>query len=174
MGKLPRDFEGDRTEAENFIEEVKGYLRLNRDIARFDSPMKKIAFTLTHMKGPDVAGWTRDMGEMLNALTPAQHNVPLLWEHFLNEFEAQYQDNSAQERARTALSKLKVVDGGIDQYVSKFKELARRAGYTLGTPETIQQFQAGLPRNVLANVKRAPFVTTYPAIRERAILSTAA
>jgi hypothetical protein len=44
---------GDRARADNFIEEVKGYLRLNQDVAGFDSPMKKIAFTLTLIKGAD-------------------------------------------------------------------------------------------------------------------------
>jgi hypothetical protein len=41
MGQLPQTFTGDHTQADNFIEEVKGYLRLNRDVAGFDSPMKK-------------------------------------------------------------------------------------------------------------------------------------
>ena len=55
MGKLPDTFDGDRAKAEDFIEEVKGYLHLNQDVAGFNSPMKKVAFTLTHMKGPKVA-----------------------------------------------------------------------------------------------------------------------
>ena len=31
MGKLSEIFDGDRTKAEDFIEEVKRYLRLNQD-----------------------------------------------------------------------------------------------------------------------------------------------
>jgi hypothetical protein len=41
------------------MEEVKTYLRLNADITGFDSPMKKVTFVLTHMKGPDIAGWCK-------------------------------------------------------------------------------------------------------------------
>jgi hypothetical protein len=59
--------------------------------------MKKIAFTLTHMKGPDVAGWTRDMGILLDALDPTVDNVPLLWEQFIFEFEAQYLDSAKED-----------------------------------------------------------------------------
>jgi hypothetical protein len=88
MGKLPDDFNGDRTKADDFIEEVKGYLRLNAEVAGFNSPRKKIVFTLTHMKGPEVA---HDMGTLLDNLDPA-NNVDALWEQFLAEFAAQYQD----------------------------------------------------------------------------------
>jgi hypothetical protein len=79
--------------ADNFIEEVQQYLRLNSDVAGYDSPMKKVAFTLTCMKGPEVATWTRDIGGMLDQLDPAVDNIPALWIQFLDEFRAQYQDS---------------------------------------------------------------------------------
>jgi hypothetical protein len=58
MGQLPQIFTGNQDQADNFIKEVKGYLHLNQDMAGFDSPIKKIAFMLTLIKGPDTAGWT--------------------------------------------------------------------------------------------------------------------
>jgi hypothetical protein len=58
MGQLPQVFTGDQARADNFIEEVKGYLRLNQDVAGFDSPMKKIVFMLMLIKQADMAGWT--------------------------------------------------------------------------------------------------------------------
>ena len=62
MGNLPHKFTGDRTKADDFIEEVKAYFRVNEDIAGFNSPIKKVTFTLTLIKGDEVAGWVRDMG----------------------------------------------------------------------------------------------------------------
>jgi hypothetical protein len=56
MGQLLQVFTGDRSQADNFIEEVKGYLCLNQDVAGFESPMKKIMFTLTLIKGLDTMG----------------------------------------------------------------------------------------------------------------------
>jgi len=56
MGGLPQIFTGDRLLADDFIEEVKGYLRLNQDVAGYNSPIKKVGLTLTLMKGPQVAG----------------------------------------------------------------------------------------------------------------------
>jgi hypothetical protein len=89
MGKLPEPFYGNRTKAEHFMQEVKAYLRLNQDVPGFNSPMKKVAFVLTHMKGPDVAGWARDVGEVLDDLQMPQDNIPILWTQFCEEFEQQ-------------------------------------------------------------------------------------
>src|SRR5712672_2364383 len=58
---LPADFHGDQAKGEDFLEECKGYLLLIEDVPGFDSPKKKIQFVLTHIKGPDVAGWVKDM-----------------------------------------------------------------------------------------------------------------
>jgi hypothetical protein len=68
-------------------------------VAGFDSPMKKIAFTMTLIKGPDVTGWIRDIGEMLDHLDPDIDNVPALWQQFLYEFKVQFQDTQKEERA---------------------------------------------------------------------------
>jgi hypothetical protein len=62
MGQLPQVFMGDHARADNFIKEVKGYLQLNQDVVGFDSPMKKIAFMLTLIKGADTTGWMSPSG----------------------------------------------------------------------------------------------------------------
>src|SRR5579859_5087954 len=61
MGTLPQVFTGNRTLSDDFMEEVKGYLRLNQDVPGFNSPIKRVALTLTLIQGPEVAGWKRDM-----------------------------------------------------------------------------------------------------------------
>ena len=68
MGNLPHEFTGDRTKADDFIEEVKVYFCVNEDVAGFNSPIKKVAFTLTLIKGDEVAGWVRDMGIWIDGL----------------------------------------------------------------------------------------------------------
>jgi hypothetical protein len=96
MGQLPQVFTRDRARANDFIEEVKGYLWLNQDVAGFDSPMKRIAFTLMLIKGPDMAGQTRDMGAFLDGLDPGD-NIPELWTQFLAEFGQQFQDMQKED-----------------------------------------------------------------------------
>ena len=171
MGKLPKIFNGDRTKADDFIEEVKGYLCLNAEVAGFDSPMKKITFTLTHMKGPEVAGWVHDIGHMLDGLNPLVDNIPFLWEQFLNEFEAQYLDTAREDQARAALHEHKIKGEEIDAYISKFEELAHQANYTTGSPETLRLFLQGLNRKIVDDIYKPLFPQGYTQTKERAIQS---
>ena len=173
IGALPTPFLGDRTKAENFMEEVKQYLRLNRDVAGFDSPMTKVNFTLTHMKGPAVAGWTRDMGNLMDvlALNPA-NNIPDLWLHFQLEFESQYMDSTRIDRARADLHRLRMRGLEVDEYIAKFEELARQANFTTGSNETTEWFMKGLPEKILEDAMRSPRVRGYDEIKQRVIEAT--
>jgi len=130
IGALPQTFEGDQTKAKDFIEEVKSYFCINYDIAGFNLPMKWMAFTLTLIKGPEVAGWARNMGEVLDALNPLVDNIPAVWEQFLDEFSAQFQDFQKEGRAQQKLENLQIRFPDIDRYISQFKELACQANHT--------------------------------------------
>jgi hypothetical protein len=173
MGKLPDNFNGDRTKADNFIEEVKGYLCLNAEVTGFNSPRKKIAFTLTHMKGPEVAGWARDMGTLLDNLDPA-NNVDALWEQFLAEFATQYQDSQREANTPHRLASYRMKFSEIDQYIAGFEELCRKANYTAGNPETLQFFLQKLSPDVLKDVHKPPLAVGYNQTKERAIQVTQA
>jgi Retrotransposon gag protein len=156
MGMLPSPFYGDRTKAEQFIEEVKTYLRLNTDIPGFDSPMKKVVFVLTHMKGPNVAGWVHNNGEILDNLQLPQDNVPLLWMQFCIEFDQQFRDSSRFKRAQEELKHLTMCNNEIDLYIAKFKKLAQNANYNTGNEETVQIFMEGLNKETLQDILRVP------------------
>jgi hypothetical protein len=60
----------------------------------------------------------------------------------------------------------------VDQYISKFEDLASLAGYTVGNEETINFFLRGLPDKVMTDVLKPPIVNMYPALKERAIAVT--
>lgn len=62
--------------------------------------------------------------------------------------------------------------GEIDQYITKFEELAWQALYTLGDKATTTLFLKGLPAGILVDVFKPPAITTYEDIKERAIQST--
>ena len=100
MGKLSEIFDSDKAKAEDFIKEVKGYLYLNYNVAGFNSFMKKVHFTLTHMKGPKVANWVKMMGETMEALDPGMDNILAVWTQFLNMFNTQFQDSIKEEKAQ--------------------------------------------------------------------------
>ena len=149
MGKLPDTFDGDRAKAEDFIEEVKGYLHLNQDVAGFNSPIKKVAFTLIHMKGPKVANWVKTMGETIEGLDPLVDNIPAIWTTFLNMFNTQYQDSTKEEKAQAQLKNLRMKGNLIDEYVSDFEELVRMVGYATGSTETMTMFLDGVDPRIL-------------------------
>jgi hypothetical protein len=157
MGQLPQVLTGDRNQVDNFIEEVKGYLHLNQDVVEFNLPMKKIAFMLTLIKGPDTVGWTRDMGNFLEGLRPVD-NIPDLWTQFLEEFRQQFQDTQKEDRAHMQLEGLRMKFLEIDTYIMKFEELARQAGYMAGNPEMIHTFIKGLTPSVMEEVLKLPLV----------------
>jgi hypothetical protein len=77
MGAISDKFNRDRLKAKNFLEDVLGYLHLNADVMGYNLPMKKVAFTLTLIKGPDVAGWKCNMGAWIDGMDPVIHNIPV-------------------------------------------------------------------------------------------------
>ena len=89
-GQLPEIFTSNRTKADDFIEEVKGYFRANQYVTGLDSPICKIAITLTLIKGVSITGWVRDMGTWLDRLDQITDNMPTVWEQFLDKFKAQF------------------------------------------------------------------------------------
>ena len=156
MGNLPHKFTSDRTKADEFIKEVKAYFWINKDVAGFNSPIKKVAFTLTLIKGDKVAGWVRDMGIWIDRLDQVQDNFPIVWTQFLDEFEAQFQDPNKQQQGRIALKKCHMRWPDITQYIANLKKFARQAGYIQGNTETTDLFLKGLPARVLTDVLKPP------------------
>jgi retrotransposon gag protein len=124
-GSLPNHFNGMRSKADDFINELKSYFHINRLNAALQSPITKAAFALTLIKGPEVAGWVRDMGEFLDNLNPTTDDVPEVWEQFLNNFAERFQNSTHENRARRELEGLTLKFPFIDEYTSKFEELAR-------------------------------------------------
>jgi len=57
----------------------------------------------------------------------------------------------------------------INQYIIKFKDLVRLAGYTVGNKETINFFLKGLSQSVLEDILKPPFTTTYNDPKDCAI-----
>jgi hypothetical protein len=63
------------------------------------------------------------------------------------------------------LKKLRMQFLNIKEYITKFKNLCRQAGYMQGSKETIDIFLRGLPGKVLVDVLKPPFINTYDNIK---------
>jgi len=58
MGALLVVFNSDHMYADDFIEQLKAYIQLNRQVAGMGSFIQRAAFALTLIQGPLVAKWT--------------------------------------------------------------------------------------------------------------------
>ena len=167
MGSFPQIFYGDRSKADDFIEEVKGYFCLNADIAGYNSPYKKVAFTLTLVKGEEMAQWVQNMGNWLDTINPVVDNVKDLWLQFLEAYAYQFQDSQAAQRAQNNLKSCRMMNNNYDEYVSKFEALANRANYTRGSAELYDMFLEGLPTGILYDVLKPLTPLTYDALKDK-------
>ena len=63
----------------------------------YNSPYKKVAFTLTLIKGDEPAQWVQNMRNWLDMLDPFANNVEDLWDQFLEAYMYQFQDSQATQ-----------------------------------------------------------------------------
>ena len=140
----PQPFDRERTKAEAFLRELRLYMMANQGVPGFESPIRCIAIALTFIKGPKVNGWVEAMLQAIEQLHPIQDNIEYTYTDFLHRFQTQFTDSTKQETAQAALDKHHFKFPFIDQYISDFETLVRKAGYTVGSRETMNYFLKGL------------------------------
>jgi len=170
MGKDPPLFNGNRSKADTFMNEVEKYLALNYDVAGFNSPKKKVILVLTFMQGPEVEEWTRGMLQWIQQIDD-QSNMDDVWRIFQKHFYQRFADSQADSTARKELTQLKMRFPNIDSYIADFEQMVRKALYHLGSHKMNQQFLSGLPRDVAEDVMRYPTPITYQEHTEKALAS---
>ena len=112
------------------------------------------------------------MLNMLRRLHPVHHNVPVVWNHFKQEFQAKFTDSTRELRARTQLKRLKFWYLDIDGYIAEFKDLVVQAGYNIASQEMINLFLKGFNKNrsLLDKVFMPLVPVIYKAIKKRLIV----
>ena len=107
------------------------------------------------------------MGNWLNGLIMPRDNIPDLWNQFLREFQDQFQDTQAAQRARNELRDCKMKGVDYDDYIMRFESLARKANYATGNEETYNIFLQGLPKPLLHDTLKPPMPLNYNDAKER-------
>jgi retrotransposon gag protein len=158
-----------RLKADDLIDKLKSYFHVNWLNAALQSLITKAAFALTLIKGPEVAGWVRDMEEFLDNLNPMTDDVPKVWDQFLSNFTERFQDSTRENQACQELESLMLKFPFIDEYTSKFEELAHQANYMAGNPEMRQMFLKGLPCNILKDIMKAGVPPTYQDLKQQTV-----
>ena len=93
---LPEKFEGDRSKAEEFIEDLRSYLCLNARVQPLNTYQGKVAFALTLISGPLVRDFVRTQGDTLDA----SNEEPDTWFDFLDAFNNRFLDTHRDTKAR--------------------------------------------------------------------------
>ena len=171
MGTLPMIFEGDHSKAESFLREFSTYLLVNYDIPALTSFIKRITIALTCIKGPEVNRWTQQQLKWLMTLQPADNNNTT-YQQSITNFHNRFMDLQKAQRARIELQTLKMTWPEIDEYISKFKSIAHKAGYNPADPNMMQQFLQGLPQSIGQKVLEDTAVETYEQMKKKVISIT--
>jgi hypothetical protein len=100
---------------------------LNKYASIFQDPFRRCAYFLSLIEGPNVEGWLMAQDEWLDKVERDPSILPFLmteWDVMEQEFKKAFIDYAVQERAAEELTKLKMKDGNIDEYISQFRKLA--------------------------------------------------
>src|SRR5712671_2537817 len=143
----------------------------NQGVPGFESPIRRITIALTFIKGPQVDGWVEGILEGLKQLHPVHDNIEYAYMNFLSQFESQFADSTKQEVAQVSLDRLAFHFPNINQYISDFEMLARKARYTIRSRELMNMFLKGLhtfPHIVKRIIDKSP--QDYYNLKDKTIL----
>jgi hypothetical protein len=114
------------------------------------------------------------MGTWIDSLDQVDDDIQFTWDTFVQEFSEHFTDSQDQQRARLDLNRCRMHFPEIDQYIADFKELVCRAGYTIGSEETIGFFLNGLTPGILDAIVTPPMPENYNQYKAKAVQHTKA
>ena len=154
-GMIPQIFEGNRKDAERFMQQFGAYRFLNRHNSTFTNKAEMVAYALTFIKGPQVNDWAYDMADQLsikvegNPVTgdPPTHaeGDQALWDWFAQSFRDTFTDSTRKQDTYSRLTKMELNMDNVDTSITLFKRLIREAGWGPDAEGTIKLFQDILP-----------------------------
>ena len=149
QGKEPFVFDGNRQKTDPFLHELRLYQFVNATHPIMTNPWQKVAHALTYMNGSNIYEWKRSAENwILSIPTPSAPNRTV-YEDFEEEFIESWTDTNEPYRAAAALDKLRMRDTDVDEYITVFAELARKALYHEDDPAVLEKFKSGLPLELL-------------------------
>ena len=149
QGKEPFVFDGNRQKTDQFLHELRLYQFVNTTHPIMTNPWQKVAHALTYVNGPNIYEWKRSVENwILSIPTPSAPNKTV-YEDFEEEFIESWTDTNEPYRAAADLDKLRMQRDDIDEYITRFAELARKALYHEDDPAVLEKFKSGLPLELL-------------------------
>jgi hypothetical protein len=136
-GNRPPVFSGNRSEYENFVTKADLYIRLHPD--KYDTDEKKVLFFITYLDG-DAFLWSKGwMAQRTKDSTTKQPQLPSgALEEFKTAFQNTYEPLNLAQESMDQLMRLKQGSSPAEEFVTKFRMLARQAGLTIDPAATAQ------------------------------------
>ena len=113
------------------------------------NPWQKVAHALTYVNGPNVYEWKRSAENWILSIPAPSAPNGTVYDDFEREFIETWTDMNEPYRAAADLDKLKMQHDDIDEYITRFAELARKALYHENDPAVLEKFKSGLPLRLL-------------------------
>ena len=142
--KLPGIFEGNPSEAENFIYEFAAYFMAHDDKPELDSPVARVALTLSRVKGEEVDQWVDQQLQWLELQDQQDLRVRGT---FVEAFFKQFVPTGRWQ----SVARIEMKWPYIDEYISNFEKAYVHSKQPLKGINWVQQFIEGLA----GSVKRA-------------------
>ena len=113
------------------------------------NPWQKVAHALTYMSGPNIYKWKRSAENWILSIPAPSAPNKTVYDNFEDKFIESWTDTNESHHATAALDKLRMKDEKIDEYITMFAELARKALYHEDDPAVLEKFKSGLPLKLL-------------------------
>ena len=113
------------------------------------NPWQKVAHALTYVNGPNIYEWKRSAENWILSIPAPSAPNKTIYDDFEEEFIKSWTDTNEPYRAATDLDKLRMQHDNVDEYVTRFAELVRKALYHEDDPVVLEKFKSGLPLELL-------------------------
>ena len=156
-GNTPDVFDGTRTKSKDFLQEFEILWEMNNTHNLFTEPYKRVMTALSYIRGPIVNDWGKDKvaetrDKVNRATNPINKADEVLWTNFLASFKAAYTDIAIKQNSYRKMIELQMKGDHIDNYVARFKHLAKEAGFPLDQAGTIDIFIKKIPKDLLTRM----------------------
>jgi len=118
----PSEFDGNRDNLENFLQDCQLYLAINEEV--YNTDIKKIIFILSFLKKGTALTWKESWAQEKLA-TPTQDLGTLV--NFKDELKKAFSAADTEGDARAKLRQLQQGKNSVDEYVAEFRILAGKA-----------------------------------------------
>jgi hypothetical protein len=113
------------------------------------NPWQKVAHALTYVSGPNVYEWKRSAENWILSIPAPSAPNRTVYDDFEEEFIESWTDTNEPYQAAADLDKLRMQYDNVDEYITRFAELARKALYHENDPAVLEKFKSGLPLELL-------------------------